>query len=167
MPTLRDVFVELAGLQDEGLINAYAIGGAMAALFYAEPTRTYDLDVFVDLPRTSATLASLAPIYQWAASKGFTAHAEHIVMHGVPVPFLPAFNALVTSAISAARFHDYLGVSVPVADPEHLVALALQAGGARRRERAWLLLEAGVVDRSRLQALLSEHGIAAELPDDI
>ena len=30
----------------------YAIGGATAVLFYAEPTRTYDLDVFVTLQAT-------------------------------------------------------------------------------------------------------------------
>ena len=48
----------------------------------------------------------------------------------------------------------------------HLVALALQAGGARRRERAWQLLEAGAVDRKRLREILTTHAIAAEIPDD-
>ena len=55
---------------------------------------------------------------------------------------------------------------VRVVDPEHLIALALQAGGARRRERAWLLLQAGVADRLRLRALVQAHGIDAEIPDE-
>lgn len=46
------------------------------------------------------------------------------------------------------------------------MALALQAGGARRRERAWQLLEAGAVDRERLRQALTTHAIAAEIPDD-
>jgi hypothetical protein len=62
--------------------------------------------------------------------------------------------------------HEYEGISVPVVDPEHLIALALQAGGARRRERAWLLLQTGIVDRPRLRALLEAHGISGDLPAD-
>ena len=57
-------------------------------------------------------------------------------------------------------------VPVRVVDPDHLVALALQAGGARRRERAWQLLETGAVDRERLRRILMTHAIAAEIPDD-
>ena len=79
---------------------------------------------------------------------------------------LPAYNALVEGALLSARVHDYGGVPVRVVDPEHLVALALQAGGARRRERAWQLLEAGAVDRERLRQILTTHAIAAEIPGD-
>ena len=57
-------------------------------------------------------------------------------------------------ASQTARELDYQGVGVRVVDPEHLIALALQAGGARRRERAWLQLQSGAADRSRLRALL-------------
>lgn len=109
---------------------------------------------------------SLAPVYRWAESQGFTVDAEHLLVHGVPVQILPAYNALVTDAIHTARAHDYQGISVRVVDPEHLIALALQAGDARRRERAWLLLQTGIVDRPRLGTLLSEHGIHAEIPGD-
>ena len=65
------------------------------------------------------------------------------MIHGVPVQVLPAYNALAIDAVQNARVHDYEGVGVRVVDPEHLVALALQVGGARRRERAWLLLQSG------------------------
>ncbi len=92
---------------------------------------------------------------------------EHVLVHGVPVQILPAYNALVIEAIRTARVHDYEGVPVRVVDPEHLIALALQAGGARRRERAWLILQAGVVDRRRLRTILGAHGIDAEIPDDV
>ena len=54
---------------------------------------------------------------------------------------------------------DYEDVAVRVVDPEHLAALAFQAGGARRRERGWQLLETGGVDEARLDALLAAHGI--------
>jgi hypothetical protein len=57
-------------------------------------------------------------------------------------------------------------VQVRVIDPEHLAALAFQAGGPKRRERAWQLLETGGVDRQRLRSLLATHGITMEIGDE-
>jgi hypothetical protein len=154
-------------MREEEIVADYAIGGATAVLFYAEPTRTYDVDVFALLPTVDQSeLVSLTPVYRWAELQGFTVDAEHVLVHGVPVQILPAYNALVIDAIHTARVHDYQGVPVRVVDPEHLIALALQAGGARRRERAWLLLQTGIVDRPHLRALLDAYGIHTEVPDD-
>lgn len=146
----------------------YAVGGATAVLFYAEPTRTYDVDVFVLRPSQPAqTIVVLSDICQWAEQHGFAVDAEHIMIHGVPVQLLPAYNPLVEEAIRDARTHDYEGVPVRVASPEHLVTLALQAGGARRRERAWQLVQSGSVNREVLERLLRQHRIAAEIPTDV
>ena len=166
MSTLADVFRELNTLKADDLVRDYAIGGATAALFYAEPTRTYDIDVFVVLAGTApASLVSLERFYEWARMRGFPADAEHILVHGVPVQFLPAHNALAESAVMTARTLDYDGVPVRVVDPEHLVALAFQAGGHKRRERAWQMIEVGAVNRQRLRELLSAHGIMMEIDD--
>ena len=168
MSSLADVFRVLNRMRDEGIVAQYAIGGATAVLFYAEPTRTYDLDVFVTLEAAgSDALVSLSRVYEWARKQGFGLQAEHLMIEGVPVQFLPAYNALVEASLSTARVHDYSGVPVRVVDPDHLVALALQAGGARRRERAWQLLEAGAVDRERLRQILTTYAIAAEIPNDV
>ena len=167
MSSLADVFRVLNRMRDERIVAQYAVGGATAVLFYAEPTRTYDLDVFVTLEAAgNDVLAPLSRVYEWAREQGFGLQAEHLMIDGVPVQLLPAYNALVEAAVSTARVHDYGGVPVRVVDPEHLVALALQAGGARRRERAWQLLETGAVDRVRLRRILTTHAIAAEIPDD-
>ena len=87
-------------------------------------------------------------------------------MHGVPVQFIPAHNALAEEGVAKARTLDYDGVPVRVVDPEHLAALAFQAGGAKRRERAWQLLETGGVDRDQLKALLIAHQIKADIDDE-
>jgi hypothetical protein len=167
MNTLADVFRELNGLKATGVVRDYAIGGATAALFYAEPARTYDVDVFVVMePAPPASLVSLEPFYAWARTRAFGVDAEHILVHGVPVQFLPAHNSLAESAVLLARTLDYDGVPVRVVDPEHLAALALQAGGHKRRERAWQLLEVGAVDRQKLRTLLAAHGIKMEIDDD-
>jgi hypothetical protein len=106
-------------------------------------------------------------VYDWARQQGVEIEAEHLMIAGVPVQLLPAFNPLVEDALATARIHDYDGVPVRVVGPEHLVALALQAGGARRRERAWQLLQSAAVDRERLSTLLAAHAIDVEIPDDV
>jgi hypothetical protein len=168
MPALADVFRELNGLKEKGTVHDYALGGATAMLFYAEPSRTYDVDVFVLLaPAGDSPIVFLTAIYEWAASRGFPHEAEHILVYGVPIQFLPAHNALAEESVATARTLDYDGVPVRVIGPEHLAALAFQAGGSRRRERAWQLLESGTVDRATLQALLTTHAINVDISDAI
>ena len=150
------MFGLLNHLRSGRVIEDYAIGGAMAALFYAEPARTYDVDVFVVLPASPES--TLRPLEQ----QGFRPDAEHVLIHGVPVQFLPAFNPLVEEALQDARVLEYDGVPVRVVGPEHLCALAIQAGGRKRRERAWQLLESGTVDRQRLIDVLQRHGLPGE-----
>jgi hypothetical protein len=165
--SLSEVFLVINRMRAERVVNQYAIGGATAVLFYAEPTRTYDVDVFVLLPADERSqLVSLTSVYRWAEAQGFTVESEHMLIHGVPVQVLPAYNELVIDAIHSAREHDYDGTLVRVVDPEHLVALALQAGGPRRRERAWFMLQSGTVDRARLRTILDLHRIPAEIPDE-
>jgi hypothetical protein len=161
MSTLADVFRVLNELRAERVVEDYAVGGAMAVLFYAEPARTYDLDVFVALPVATDDLLDLSILYGWLRHRGFTPDAEHVLIHGVPVQFLPTYNRLVEEAVKGARELDYDDTMVRVVSPEHLVALALQAGGSRRRERAAQLLEAGAVDRAALRAILERHGLEA------
>jgi hypothetical protein len=157
--SLADVFRVINDMTSDGIIEDYAIGGAMAVLFYAEPTRTYDLDVFVLLPRSDAPLVVLTPAYTWLQARGFEPEAEHVVVHGVPVQLIPAYNDLVEEAITEARQLDYETVPVRVAPPEHLVALAFQTGGRKRRERAFQLLETSDINRDKLDELLDRHHI--------
>ena len=53
-------------MQSDGIIGAYAIGGAVGATFYLEPVATLDLDVFVSFRQTPDTvLISLAPVFDY------------------------------------------------------------------------------------------------------
>jgi hypothetical protein len=127
-------------------------------LFYAEPARTYDLDVAVALPQAGG-LFSLAPVYEWLAKRGFTAEGEHVWIFGVPVQFLPGDSGLWGETVREARCLDYEGEPVRVATPEHLVALATLAPSAKRRERMALLLESQAVDERRLTEICERHGL--------
>jgi hypothetical protein len=121
-------------------------------LFYAEPTRTYDVDVFVMPSAQGSGLVSLGSVYDWARRRGFLEKSEHILIYQVPVQFLPAHNALAEDAVATARTLDYDGVPVRVIGPEHLAALAFQAGGRTRRERA---AQAALPVREKVRILLA------------
>jgi len=164
--SLPDVFRVLNDMKSDGVIEDYAIGRAMAVLFYAEPTRTYDLDVFVVLPESEDTIVVLTPAYEWLQSRGFEPRAAHVMIHGVPVQLIPAYNDLVEEAVAEARQLDYDSVPVRVVSPEHLVALAFQTGGRKRRERAFQLLETSDVDRGKLDGIFDRIGIERPWSDD-
>lgn len=153
MPTLADVYRAINSLHAEGLVENYAIGGGMAALFYAETTRTFDIDVFAVIPQ-SGLLVDLSAIYDWARNRGCEVRDEYIVMHGVPTQILAARAGLATEAVETANVLDYDGVPVRVMKPEYLVALYLETGGEKRRGRAHDLVAEDSLDRAALQTLL-------------
>jgi len=139
-----------------GVLRDYAIGGAMALVFWTEPVATYDLDVLVWLPDQHGPVISLGGIYEWLTARGWEAHAEHVLIAGVPVQFLPAHDALADEALVTAATLDYSGVPARVVRPEYLVALYLepQAQTSKRRERAAALCEAPGFDHQRLEDLM-------------
>ena len=98
-------------LETAGVLSRYAIGGAMGATFYVEPLLTFDLDVFVILPEFVSGLLSLAPLYHALRGRGYTEEGECVVIAGVPVQFLPAYNALVEEALAEARDTSYVMIS--------------------------------------------------------
>lgn len=146
-------------LEKNGIVTRSAIGGAMAATFYVEPVLTFDLDVFVLLPKTSGGLVTLAPLYAALRERGYAEEGECVMIEGVPVQFLPAYNALVEEAVAEARPITYESTETRVIRPEHLLAIALQTGRDKDRERVRLLAEQARLDKTYLADVLARHGL--------
>ena len=148
-------------LKDSRVVLDYAVAGAMAVVFWAEPIPTYDLDVLVFLPEQGTAIVSLESLYAWARARGYAVDAEHVLVEGVPVQFLPAHDALADEAIETAAAMDYDGVPVRVVRPEYLIALYLEpaARTPKRRERAAALLDAPVTNRRLVDELLGRFGL--------
>ena len=144
-------------LEREGVFTRYVIGGAMAATFYTEPVLTFDLDVFVLLQSSATGLVSLAPIYDALRTRGYKEEQECILIEGVPVQFLPAYNALIEEALAQAREIDYEGVPARVVRAEHLIAICLQTGRAKDRARVAMLREQAKLDQNFLADVLRRH----------
>jgi hypothetical protein len=160
MPSFGETLRALNEMKAEGVVEEYAVAGAMALLFWIEPIPTFDLDVLVFLP-PSGVIVSLDPIYRWAERRGWPVEKEHVRIAGVPVQFLPSPNELTDEAIERAETLEYGGTPVRVVRPEYLVALFLQGSArtSKRRERAAALRESGKVDEAVLQDLAKRFRI--------
>lgn len=155
---LAEVFAAIGRMKADGVVKEYALGGAMALVFWTEPVATFDLDIFV-LLESPGVLLSLAPIYEWAARSGYPAKSEHIIVAGVPVQVIPAHNELAVEAIEKAIDLDYEGEKVRVIKLEYLIAMYLEpaARSQKRLQRVAALLEEGEVDHPLLEDLLQRY----------
>jgi len=151
----------LNSLEDAGIVRRYAIGGAMAATFYAEPVLTFDLDIFVLLPQAQVTggSLSLAPLYEDLRRRGYFEEGECVIIEGVPVQFLPAYNRLLEEALAEARETRYEHTLTRVLRAEHLVAIALQTGREKDRQRVRILTEQAPMDFEYLSGVLARHDL--------
>ena len=155
---MRRTLEVLNELEKHGVFSRYAIGGAMAATFYTEPFLTFDLDVFVVLPRTPGGLLTLAPLYDALRTRGYSEQEnECIRIEGVPVQFLPAYNTLVEEALNEAQEIMYEDVPARVLRSEHLLAICLQTGRSKDRERVRILREQAKLDQNFLADVLRRH----------
>jgi len=144
-------------LEREGVINRYAIGGAVGAIFYMEPFLTYDLDVFVLLPQTSGGLLTLSPIYEALKQRGCEEEGECLLVEGMPVQFLPAYNPLLEEALAEARETHYSETLTRVLRPEHLAAIMVQTGRDKDRQRFSTFMQEAEQDVDYLCGVLERH----------
>lgn len=147
----------LEELEEEGIVDRYAIGGGMATIVYIEPFLTYDLDVFVLLPPTHGRLVSIRPIYDYLSEKGFKPEGEHVLVGDVPAQFIPAYNNLTQEAVKEAIIVESGGLRMRVFRLEHLVAIMLQTDRPKDRARLVQVLDQAKLDKHYLTSILRRH----------
>jgi len=143
----------------DGVIEQYAIGGAVAAIFYIEPINTNDLDIFFRFKEPSAGLDILAPLYEYLSDLGYKGQGDSIDIEGWPVQFLPIFNPLLEEAVEQAREVTFHRTKTRVMQAEHLVAIMLQTGRLKDHARIAQFIEHNAVDQERLDSILIRHGL--------
>jgi hypothetical protein len=145
-------------MRKDGVIGRYAIGGAVGATFYLEPSATLDIDVFVSLQNAGpGGLLTLTPIYDYLKSRGCMVEKEYLVIEGWQVQFLPPADALGEEALAQAVETQVDEVPTWVMTAEHLAAIALQTGRAKDCSRILQFIEAGVLDAAKLDDILKRH----------
>ena len=80
-------------MQADGIIEKYAIGGGIAAVYYIEPYQTDDLNIFIPVSAVTVDevgLLSLESIYSYLAKLGYKAVKEGVLIEDWLVQFIPA-----------------------------------------------------------------------------
>jgi hypothetical protein len=163
---MKEAIKVLNRMVKDGVIQEYAIGGAIAAIYYLEPFDTADLDVFVQVNATDSDLTILAPIYEYLIKRGYKAKGEFIHLEEIPVQFLPVYNPLTEEALKKAHTIKYARVTTRIMRAEHLLAIMLDTGRPKDYLRISMFLESGAVNLRSLQAVLRRHGLSKKWEDN-
>src|SRR5947207_11232163 len=119
---LADVLRAANELISAGLIKDYALGGALAAIYYVEPFTTYDADI-IFIASDKTLNAGIPAIYSHLQSKGWRVAREHLLVRDFPVQFLAA-SGLTEEAVRRAKPIEYEGIPAKVFRPEHIIDMA-------------------------------------------
>lgn len=146
-------------LESESIISRYAIGGAIGAMFYTEPTSTFDLDIFCLIPNTGI-LIDLGPLYKCLKDKGYYPNKEEqIIIEDIPVQFIVAPHGLEEEALQQAVEKITYGVRTRVFTYEHLLAIMVKTGRAKDIARISMCLESAQPDYSKLEEILVRYNL--------
>src|SRR6266436_2114656 len=157
---LADILRAANELVSVGLIKDYALGGALAAIYYTEPVTTYDADIiFITKDKTIG--AGIPAIYEHLQSKGWRIEREHLLIKDFPVQFLAA-SGLTEEAVRNAKRIEYDGVSAKVFRPEYIIAIAASIGRHKDLARIEQLLDQAKIEKPMLDDILRRYNL--ELP---
>ena len=158
---IQEVIRAINQMLADGVIDRYAIGGAVGATFYLEPVATIDVDVFVTFKSAPGSLlVSPQPIFDYLKAHGGAVQGEYIVLAEWPVQFLPTTSPLVEEALDQALTLDAGGVPTQVFSAEHLAAIALETGRSKDKARLLQFLESGVLNTQKFGELVTRHGLS-------
>jgi len=154
----RQVFTVLNDLITKGIIQSYALGGAVGFMVWTQPFLTNDTDFFVQI-HTDGLLVSLAPVYQYAKLNGFHTTHEYIVIDGEKVQIIPSPSKLIDEAIATAQPQEIEGEIVSVMLPEYLICTALAAGRLKDFAKIEKMLAEATVDPELLKKLIHKFNL--------
>jgi len=148
----------------EGLIKKYAIGGALGALFYLEPTQTEDIDIFIHVdPLPGSSLISVGPLFERLRELGYTEwRNENIVVEEWPIQFLPVTKSLEVQALEKAIRFPAPDFQPYVFSPEYLMAICLNLFRPKDKVRLEQFHRQHAFDPEKLKPILSEHGLTGK-----
>jgi len=154
---LADVLRAANELVSVGLIKDYALGGALAAIYYTEPVTTYDADiVFIASDKTLSE--GIPAINAHLQSKGWRIEREHLLIKDFPVQFLAA-SGLTEEAVRNANSIEYEGVPAKVFRPEYIIAIAASVGRHKDFARIEQMLDQVKIDKLLLDDILRRYNL--------
>lgn len=155
---IREVIETINQMKADGIIDRYAVGGAVGAAFYLEPVSTLDVDIFMELHASQGLLVvDPSPIFRYLKEKGCTMEGQYMVVADSPVQFIPPGSPLAEEALHEAVERPIEETPAWVCTAEHLAALALQVGRTKDKLRIVQFIEAGKLEMERFRSIVERH----------
>jgi hypothetical protein len=149
-------------LHDEKIISKYAVGGAVGAVFYIEPTQTQDIDIFILLePKPGSIVVEISPIIERLKQLGYTLwDQDKLIVEKWPIQFIPASKPIEIEAIQNSVEKPVAdGVTAFVPPAEYLMSIAIDLGRPKDIVRLYQFHSEQVYDPGKLRVLLEKHGL--------
>jgi len=158
------VFKVINKMYQEGTLKDYAVGGAVATIYYTEPFATKDIDIFF-IPPEKDKIILLTPFYDFLLKKGYKTYKEYIMIGEVPIQFIPTATELEKEAVEKAISVKYKNIGVKILRPEYLVAIFLDVFRAKDRDKLIKLLDQAKIDKALLKNILARHNLDKKYDD--
>jgi len=147
-------------MKAEGVIEKFAIGGGIAAIYYLEPYSTEDVDVFVSSIILDETgLVPFGGIYAFLRKEGYQAEREYVRIEDWLVQFLPAAESVQKEAVAHARSVMFGSTSTLIFSAEHLAAEFLRSARLKDNLRLVALLQSDIMDMKIFRDIIGRHGL--------
>lgn len=158
------VFKVINKMYQEGILISYAVGEALATIYYTEPFATKDIDIFF-IPPEKDKLIVLTPFYNFLLKKRYKTYKEYVMIGGVPIQFIPTATELEKEAVENAISVKYKNIDVKIFRPEYLVAIFLDVFRAKDRDKLLKLLDQAKIDKALLKNILARHNLDKKYND--
>jgi|SRR5580765_804568 len=149
-------------MEADGIIEKYAIGGGIAAVYYIEPYQTDDLDIFIPVSAVTVGevgLLSLESIYSYLAKLGYKAVKEGVLIEDWLVQFIPASESTQQEALLNAQSVRYGDTETRIFSAEYLAAELLRSGRLKDLVRVAALIESEKLDMNLFHEIVNRHGL--------
>lgn len=151
-------------MYEKGILKNYAIGGAVATIFYTEPFLTQDIDIFF-IPPDKAGIITLTPFYSFLLAKGYETYKEYIMIAETPIQFIPASTELEIEALENAIEVKVKNIKTRVLRPEYLIAIFLEVFRPKDKEKIRLIMEQVKIDKKLLSDILDRYKLKKKFED--
>ena len=163
---MKKVIKVLDDLKNKKIVEDYVIGGATALLYYSTPALTEDIDVFITL-KQSSILINISPIYNYLIKKykAYTKN-EYIFVDNNPIQFLVPGDKLTEEAFNNSKEVTVQGKQFKIFSLEYLIAIMLQLGKSKYRERLRLVKEEKKYNSTVLDRILNKYKLVEKWETD-
>lgn len=158
------VFRVIDKMHQKGILKNYAVGGAVATIYYTEPFATKDIDIFFS-PVEKQKIILLTPFYDFLLKKGYKTYEEYIMIENIPIQFIPTATELEREAVKKAISVKYKNIEIKILRPEYLVAIFLKVYRPKDRDKLIKLLEQAKLNKTFLGNILTRHNLDKKFDD--